>query len=116
MAQEMLRLAGGSPQAITGQMVTAAARSGDVAALNSFDELSKWLGRGMAELAAILDPGCFVIGGGVSEAGDLLLRPARAAFDNGLTGRTHRPLAEIRLAELGSDAGLVGAADLARRG
>ena len=55
--------------------------------------------------------GCFV-----SAAGDLLLRPARAAFQASLTGRTYRPFAEIRLAELGPDAGLVGAADLARRG
>ena len=57
---------------------------------------------------------CFVIGGGVSEAGDLLLDPARAAFERALTGRGRRPLAEIRVAQLGADAGIVGAADLAR--
>jgi hypothetical protein len=55
-----------------------------------------------------------VIGGGVSEAGDLLLDPARAAFERALTGRGHRPFAEIRVAQLGQDAGIVGAADLAR--
>ena len=53
-------------------------------------------------------------GGGVSEAGDLLLDPARAAFERALTGRGYRPLAEIKVAELGEDAGIVGAADLAR--
>ncbi len=74
-----------------------------------------WLGHGLADLTAILDPACFVIGGGVSEAGELLLEPARAAFERALTGRGHRPFAEIRLAELGPDAGLVGAADLARK-
>jgi glucokinase len=55
-----------------------------------------------------------VIGGGVSEAGELLLDPARAAFERALPGRGHRPLAEIKVAQLGEDAGIVGAADLAR--
>jgi glucokinase len=51
----------------------------------------------------------------VSEAGDLLLAPARLAFDEHLVGRLDRPHAEILQAELGNLAGLVGAADLARR-
>ena len=76
--------------------------------------VGSWLGAGLADLAAILDPGCFVIGGGVSEAGELLLGPARAAYENGVTGRIYRELADVRLAELGPDAGLIGAADLAR--
>jgi hypothetical protein len=75
-----------------------------------------WLGQGLADLAAILDPACFVIGGGVSEAGDLLLDPARATFERALTGRGYRPFAEIKVAQLGEDAGIVGAADLARAG
>jgi glucokinase len=73
------------------------------------------LGRCIANLAAVIDPTVFVIGGGVSEAGDLLLGPARAEFSQSLTGRGFRPAAPILLAELGPDAGLVGAADLARR-
>jgi glucokinase len=56
-----------------------------------------------------------VVGGGVSAAGDLLLDPARAAFAAQLTGRGHRPLAEVRPATLGNRAGVIGAADLARR-
>jgi glucokinase len=112
MATELLRLSGGHAQDITGQMVTAAARSGDVAALQCFDELGKWLGRGMAQLAAILDPGMFVIAGGVCEAGEMLRVPVEAIFRKHLTGRGHRPTAEIRIAELGNEAGLVGAADL----
>ncbi len=51
----------------------------------------------------------------MSEAGDLLLEPARAAFERALTGRGYRPLAEIKVAQLGEDAGIVGAADLARQ-
>jgi glucokinase len=115
MAKELLALANGRVEDITGPMVTEAARAGDVAALGCFDELGKWLGRGMAQLAAILDPGVFVIGGGVSSAGDLLLQPTQQAYRKHLTGRGHRPTAEIRMAELGPEAGIVGAADLARR-
>ena len=113
-AARMLQLGSGGADGIDGPAVTRAAREGDVAAVRCFDTIGSWLGAGLADLAAILDPGCFVIGGGVSDAGDLLLGPARAAYENGLTGRSNRQLAEVRLAELGSDAGLIGAADLAR--
>jgi len=63
----------------------------------------------------VLDPAVVVIGGGVSEADDLLISPIRAAFSAQLTGRGHRPVLEIRKAQLGNRAGLIGAADLARR-
>jgi len=95
-------------------VITQAATEGDPAALRCFQTVGGWLGQGLADLAAILDPACFVIGGGVSEAGELLLDPARSAFERALTGRGHRPLAEIKVAQLGEDAGIVGAADLAR--
>jgi len=87
----------------------------DVAALQCFDEVGRWLGRGMAQLAAILDPGVFVIGGGVSAAGELLREPAVRAYRKHLTARGHRPTADVRMAEMGGEAGIVGAADLARR-
>jgi glucokinase len=115
-ATRLLELGGGSPDGIDGPAVTRAAREGDVAAIECFDIVGGWLGAGLADLAAILDPGCFVIGGGVSDAGELLVGPARTAYENGLTGRSHRQLAEVRLAELGPDAGLIGAAELARCG
>jgi glucokinase len=113
-AGRLLELGQGSADGIRGPEVTAAAREGDTAALECFAIVGRWLGQGLADLAAVLDPGCFVIGGGVSDAGELLLQPARAAYAAALTGRGHRPLAHIRLAELGPSAGLVGAADLAR--
>ena len=72
-------------------------------------------GEGIASLAAILDPAVVVIGGGVSEAGDLLLDSVRAHFRANLTGRHYRPELEIRAARLGNKAGMIGAADLARR-
>jgi glucokinase len=113
-AHGLMELAGGDVRQLSGLLVTEAARSGDSAAIDIYTQMGRWLGRGLADLAAVLDPAAFVIGGGVSEAGDLLLVPARQAFTESLTGRGFRPAAEIRPAELGPQAGLVGAADLAR--
>jgi len=110
----LLALGGGEPEGIEAFEVTQAAREGDPAAVSCFDEIGMWLGQGLADLSAVLDPGLFVVGGGVADAGDLLLDPARRTYAAQLTGTGHRPLAEIRLAQLGNEAGLVGAADLAR--
>ncbi|WP_159061382.1 ROK family protein, partial [Streptomyces europaeiscabiei] len=57
---------------------------------------------------------CFVTGGGVSAADALLIGPARDSFRRHLTGRGYRPEARIARAQLGPEAGMVGAADLAR--
>ena len=113
-AIRLLQLGGGSPDGISGPQITLAAREGDPAALRCFQTVGGWLGQGLADLAAILDPGCFVIGGGVCEAGDLLIAPARAAFERALTGRGYREFADIKLAHFGADANFIGAADLAR--
>ncbi len=104
----------GDPARVEGHHVTQAARSGDVAALELMHDVGRWLGIGLANLAAALDPGRIVVGGGVSEAGDLLLEPAREMFARRLTGRGHRPIAPILPAALGPAAGMIGAADLAR--
>lgn len=104
----------GSIEAIEGTMVTEHARSGDAEAVEMLCEVGGWLGKGIANLAAALDPGLFVVGGGVSDAGDLLLEPARQAFREHLTGRGFRAEARIVRAHLGPDAGLIGAADMSR--
>jgi glucokinase len=113
-AARLLEVAG-SIDALDGPTVTAVAAEGDPAASSICVTMGRWLGRGLANLAAVLDPSVFVIGGGVSEAGELLLRPAREEFAHTLTGRGFRPVARVFRAALGPDAGLVGAADLARR-
>lgn len=115
LAGRLLELGDGCPEGINGPQVTQAAREGDPAALECFRIVGGWLGQGMADLAAILDPARFVLGGGASQAGELMVGPARQAFAKALTGRGHRTAADVRIAELGRDAGLVGAADLARR-
>jgi glucokinase len=107
--------AAGSIDALTGPIVTAAALAGDSAAISLCTTMGRWLGRGLANLAAAFDPSIFVIGGGVSAAGELMVRPAEVEFAHTLTGRGYRPQAEVALAALGAEAGLVGAADLARR-
>ncbi len=111
----LLALGDGTIEGIEGKHVTAAAQGGDQVALAAFEACGRWLGQGLADLAAVLDPGCFVIGGGVSEAGEALLGPARRAFGEALTAGGHRPNADVRRAVLGNDAGIVGAAALARR-
>ncbi|MEN2745878.1 ROK family glucokinase [Sinomonas halotolerans] len=114
VAQELLRAAGGDPEAITGAVVTELARAGDPASRELLEDVGEWLGIGLANLAAALDPGTFVVGGGLCDAGELLLEPARRAFARHLTGRGFRPPARIVRAALGPEAGLIGAADLSR--
>ncbi|MCG2623833.1 ROK family protein [Arthrobacter sp. I2-34] len=114
VALEWLRAAGGQADAITGAMITALALDGHAASRELLEDAGEWLGLGLANLAAALDPGMFVIGGGLCEAGDLLLEPARHAFARNLAGRGYRPEAPVRPAVLGAGAGLVGAADLSR--
>ncbi|WP_342025245.1 ROK family glucokinase [Arthrobacter citreus] len=114
VAQELLRAVDGDISAITGAVVTRMALEGDQASVELLDEVGQWLGLGLANLAAALDPGMFVVGGGLSAAGDLLLEPARRSFARNLTGRGFRPAARLELAALGPGAGMIGAADLSR--
>jgi glucokinase len=114
-ATQLLELAGGSVDAINGPMVTAAAKAGDPVAREAFAQVGYWLGNGLADMVQILDPQLLVIGGGVIDAGDLLLHPTRTAYEAALAQRGRLPVAEIRGALLGNLAGVVGAADLARR-
>lgn len=105
---------GDDPDRLHGDDVTRLARQGDPASIAVLAAAGRWLGTGLAAAVATLDPGTVVIGGGLSEAGDLLLDPARAALAGQLLGRGHRPVPAVVPAALGVGAGLVGAADLAR--
>lgn len=107
-------LCGGDAAALTGPMVTQAAEQGDQVALQAFASVGDWLGVGAANLVAAFDPDVVVIGGGVSAAGELLLAPARAALARSLVGTGHRVIPPLLRATLGPEAGVVGAADLAR--
>ena len=113
-AAPLSELVGGDPAGITGPMVTDLAQKGDPLAVELLTEVGHWLGEGIASLCAVLDPAVVAIGGGVAAAGDLLLKPAQESFDDYLSAWAHRPHASLRLAALGNQAGLIGAADLAR--
>ncbi|MGZ5407315.1 MAG: ROK family glucokinase [Aeromicrobium sp.] len=113
-AVALAALVAGDTDLITGPMVSGLAQQGDSLALGLLTDVGHWLGEGIAVLCTVLDPSVIVIGGGVAAAGDLLLKPIQESFEQFLSAYDHRPVAEIRLAALGNQAGLIGAADLAR--
>jgi glucokinase len=100
---------------LDGPEVTERAKAGDELARQAFATIGTWLGVGLANLAAAFDPALLVVGGGVSSVGDLLLDPAREALARSLVASAHRTVPPIVPAALGSEAGAIGAALLARR-
>lgn len=105
-----LALAGGDPDDVRGEHVTRAAVEGDPEALAVFKEFGWWAALGIANLVNLLDPEIVVVGGGLVSAGDVVLDPIRAAFPTLVLAAEHRPDVPIVPAELGSDAGAIGAA------
>ena len=105
----------GDPDRLTGPLVSAAAEDGDLVSRAAFTAVGRWLGVGLSNLVAAFDPGLVVVGGGVSAAGDRLLEPAREWLARTLVGAEHRPIPAVVPAALGPEAGLVGAASLARQ-
>jgi glucokinase len=104
------RLAAG--EEVDGRVVTELALSGDSVAVGVFDLVGARLGVALTSFANIFEPEVFVIGGGVMAAGDLLLEPARRE----LRARALPPMRDtpVRAAELGEDAGMIGAAAMAK--
>jgi glucokinase len=113
-AELLLSLGDNTPEGIEGKHISTAARQGDPVAVDSYRELARWAGSGLADLASLFDPSAFIIGGGLSDEGELLLDPIRKSYKRWLVGGNWRPEAEVIAAQLGNKAGLVGAADLAR--
>jgi glucokinase len=97
---------------IDGRAVTEAAMGGDRTAIAVFELVGTRLGVALAGFANVFEPEVIVIGGGVIAAGDLLLEPAR----HELRARALPPMnrTPVVAAELGQDAGMIGAAALAR--
>lgn len=104
------RLADG---AANGRHASEAAREGDEAARGIFDEVGRRLGEGIAGLVNVLDSDLVVVGGGVGEEGDLILEPVRRAFHETVEAADRRPDVPIVTAQLGNEAGAMGAAALA---
>ena len=114
VARNLLSRGDGTVAGLTGQIITQAAQEGDPIALAAFNTTGQWLGAGIASLAVLLDPACVVIGGGVIDAGEILLAPTRESLERTMPFAGKHPYPELIAAELGNDAGLVGVADLAR--
>jgi glucokinase len=100
---------------LTGPLVTEMAQAGDPVAMDAIAGIGHRLGIGLASLVNIFNPQMVVIGGGVSAAGDLLLDPAREVVRSRALA-PNRDVVRVELAALGADAGLVGAALMAREG
>jgi glucokinase len=87
----VVTLSGGDPESVRGEHVTAAALAGDPGARRVVEEVGWWVGFGLANLACVVDPECFVLAGGLVGAGDLLLGAARRAYAGLVAGGATRP-------------------------
>lgn len=100
-----------SLKTITAKDVFDAARAGDETAVRIVQRAAYYLAKSMATVALVLNPNRFVLGGGVSKAGDLLLDPVRESFRK-LAPKLAQEGVDIVAARLGNDAGMIGAAGL----
>jgi glucokinase len=107
---DVVRHAGGDPQAVRGEHVQAAAREGDPEALAVIDEFARWVALGLSNLTNALDPEMFVLGGGLAAGADLYLDPIVHWFGELLYQPHLRPLPRVEFATWGPLAGAVGAA------
>ena len=99
-----------SGHAITSEVLVERARSGDALALDVWAEFAEWLARGLANLADVLDPELFVIGGGLVSVSDLYLERTRELFADEVLGGRSRRRTRIEPAQSGPSAGAIGAA------
>lgn len=114
IGQALARARDANGGVLEGEAVARLLGDGDPGALAALRELGTWLGQACASIGAVLDPQVFVFGGGVAVAGDLLLDPVRESFLAHLPARGYHPEPQFTVAQLVNDAGVVGAADLAR--
>ncbi|MCL4449595.1 MAG: ROK family protein [Actinobacteria bacterium] len=112
--KNILHHKGGKLFDIRGEDITEAALTGDIGAQTVMERFGRWLALGMANLACVFDPKLIVLGGGLVQAGDLILASVAPFFDQMVEGWRYRPTIPVVLAELGEAAGAVGAALLAK--
>lgn len=106
-------LAGGTVDDVRGEHVTRAAEEGAVGAQEVMAQFGRWVALGVANLVAVLDSEVVIIGGGLVEAGTVVMEPIRAAFPELLFGAAARAPIPIEQASMGERAGGIGAALLA---
>lgn len=99
---------------MTGEIISDAAINGDPIALKAFEETAEFLGTQMADTAAHLDPQAFILLGGLTKAGDILLKPVIAAMERNLFN-AYKGKVNVLMADAPSDHAILGAAALAWR-
>ena len=99
---------------ITSEAVVAAFRNGDSLAGEVWQEFCRYLAAACINIHHLLNPDCIVLGGGMSAAGEHLREPLSRAIEKMHSTQFH-PAPIVRIAELGNDAGLIGAAQSALR-
>jgi glucokinase len=114
LADGLVARAGGDPDAVRGEHVTQAAADGDPDALAVLAQFAWWVALGISNLENLLDPEVVIVGGGLADAGELLLQPTREAYRELVLGYEHRPPVRILGAALGPQAGAIGAGLLAQ--
>ena len=103
----------GSPDAVTGFHIVEAMAAGDPQAAAVFDRWCTEVARGIANLIVLLDLSRVVLGGGITEVGEPLRDGVATALAGLLPGAGARPQVDVVLAQLGPDAGAIGAALMA---
>ena len=99
---------------LSGHEAYQAVSENDPGALKLLQTAAEHLASAMGSIVAVLDPEVFVIGGGLSELGERLLQPLRKELEKQLPARGFRPQAKVVGAKFSNQAGLIGAAELAR--
>ncbi|HLQ88180.1 MAG TPA: ROK family glucokinase, partial [Enterococcus sp.] len=99
---------------LTSKDVFDAYEKGDECATEVVNEITDVLGLAISNIAAVLNPSKIVIGGGVSKAGDLLLKPLKKAYQKYALPRTYQG-SSFAIAKLGNDAGIIGGAYLVKQ-
>ncbi|MFI8594806.1 ROK family glucokinase [Microbacterium sp. NPDC078428] len=100
---------------LTGAMISGLVLAGDPGAEEALRRIAVAVGQACGSFTAILDPELFIIGGGVSQLGERVLAPMREAYLAATPAAGSRPVADFAIARMVNDAGVIGAADLARR-
>ncbi len=113
-SSSILDLAGGDPVEIKAEMITRAAQQGDALGLEIITQAGRYLGIAIASLMVLFNPDKFVLGGGVTDAGDLLLKPMHAAIQKYAMNKLYWENTPIVMAKLDKDVGLIGAASLVK--
>lgn len=97
---------------IDGKTVFTCAEMGDKVAIATLKKYIKYVGMGLVTFANIFFPEVIIIGGGVSNAGDALLKPLQRYVSKNIYGAEYAPKIKVALATLKNDAGIIGAATL----